>query len=369
MAGVRDERLGAVIDRFYEAATRPDLWQAVLEEYAAALGADGAVLLPAPAAPLAPANSPDLEEVVDVGLRDGWLGQNQRIARGLPLLRDPQRVVTESDIFTPRELDHLPFNAEYIGRQGFRWFAGLHLVPDGPRSVILSAERRRQREMFSRGEIEAIARAVPHLQRAGQIAQGLAAARAAGMIDAFETMGFGGILLDRGGTVLSMTERAQAHLGRGLVVTRGALLTQHPAAAAALGALIGSLLHSGPAHENPPLGPVGVPRPDGPPLVVHGAPLARGADAIFQRAQAILLVTDPQAAGRPATALLRQVYGLTAAEARLAQTLADGSDLAAVADRLGVTVETARSQLKAVFSKTGTHRQPALVALLARFSL
>ncbi|WP_292186755.1 hypothetical protein [Mesorhizobium sp.] len=40
----------------------------------------------------------------------------------------------------------------------------------------------------------------------------------------------------------------------------------------------------------------------------------------------------------------------------------------AVADELGVTYETAKNQLKAVFAKTETHRQPELVALLTRMA-
>jgi len=39
MAGLREEMLGGVIDRFYEAAARPELWRSVLHECALALGA------------------------------------------------------------------------------------------------------------------------------------------------------------------------------------------------------------------------------------------------------------------------------------------------------------------------------------------
>ncbi|CAH2395013.1 hypothetical protein MES4922_110358 [Mesorhizobium ventifaucium] len=63
-----------------------------------------------------------------------------------------------------------------------------------------------------------------------------------------------------------------------------------------------------------------------------------------------------------------EVSGLTAAEARLARRVSLGAELKAVADDLGVTYETARNHLKAVFAKTETHRQPELVALLARIA-
>jgi DNA-binding CsgD family transcriptional regulator len=63
---------------------------------------------------------------------------------------------------------------------------------------------------------------------------------------------------------------------------------------------------------------------------------------------------------------LRTCLGLTPAEAKLPGS--SGAELKAVADELGVTHETARNQLKAVFAKTETHRQPRLVALLARIA-
>jgi DNA-binding CsgD family transcriptional regulator len=59
-------------------------------------------------------------------------------------------------------------------------------------------------------------------------------------------------------------------------------------------------------------------------------------------------------------------FGLTPAERRLAVQLASGFSLRQSADRLGISYQTARSQLKVVFAKAGTSRQAALVALLAR---
>jgi DNA-binding CsgD family transcriptional regulator len=65
---------------------------------------------------------------------------------------------------------------------------------------------------------------------------------------------------------------------------------------------------------------------------------------------------------------LRMAFGLTQAEARLAAGLAGGAALDEVAAQIGISKETARSQLKAIFAKTGAHRQPELVALLARLA-
>lgn len=61
---------------------------------------------------------------------------------------------------------------------------------------------------------------------------------------------------------------------------------------------------------------------------------------------------------------LRDWFSLTPAEARLAATLAEGGSLEDFAATRGVSMNAARFLLKGVFAKTGTNRQPQLVATL-----
>lgn len=63
---------------------------------------------------------------------------------------------------------------------------------------------------------------------------------------------------------------------------------------------------------------------------------------------------------------LSQMFGLTRTEASVANWLVSGRSIDAYAQHRGVSLETARSQLKAVLSKTGMSRQAQLVAALAR---
>ena len=65
--------------------------------------------------------------------------------------------------------------------------------------------------------------------------------------------------------------------------------------------------------------------------------------------------------------LLCALFGLTAAEARVAAEIASGAGFDAAAARLNVNRETARSHLRIVFDKTGKRRQAELASLLARF--
>jgi DNA-binding CsgD family transcriptional regulator/PAS domain-containing protein len=60
----------------------------------------------------------------------------------------------------------------------------------------------------------------------------------------------------------------------------------------------------------------------------------------------------------------QRLWGLTRAEAVLAQHLADGSSLSEAADMLGVSINTVRTQVRALFAKTETRRQSELVRAL-----
>ncbi len=62
--------------------------------------------------------------------------------------------------------------------------------------------------------------------------------------------------------------------------------------------------------------------------------------------------------------LLTELYGLSRAEARLARLLAGGRSIEEAATELHISPHTARTQLKAVFGKTGTRRQPDLIRKL-----
>ncbi len=70
----------------------------------------------------------------------------------------------------------------------------------------------------------------------------------------------------------------------------------------------------------------------------------------------------------PSAAVLKLIYGLSPAEAKIAQGISRGDSLEEVAARAGVRITTARTQLASIFEKTNTRRQAKLVALLSRLA-
>ncbi|MFX4770392.1 helix-turn-helix transcriptional regulator, partial [Acinetobacter baumannii] len=66
---------------------------------------------------------------------------------------------------------------------------------------------------------------------------------------------------------------------------------------------------------------------------------------------------------------MAQVLGLTQAEARLLKGLVEGLSLAEYAATAELSVLTVRSQMKAVFAKTGARRQSELMRLVLTSSI
>jgi DNA-binding CsgD family transcriptional regulator len=77
-----------------------------------------------------------------------------------------------------------------------------------------------------------------------------------------------------------------------------------------------------------------------------------------------LWIADPESGRVSATEVLQNLYQLTSAEAELVQLLSQGFSLDEASQQRGVTINTARSQLKQVFSKTDTRRQGELMRLV-----
>lgn len=77
---------------------------------------------------------------------------------------------------------------------------------------------------------------------------------------------------------------------------------------------------------------------------------------------AAIFVSDPRSLPREST--LRELHGLTPAEARVALELLQGHAIPQAARRLGTSPNTVKSQLQRVFEKLQVSRQTELVRLL-----
>ena len=79
-----------------------------------------------------------------------------------------------------------------------------------------------------------------------------------------------------------------------------------------------------------------------------------------------MLLSLPDQELEPDEDFLRFAFNLTPAEAKVAHSVGTRGGAVAASEALGLSSNTVRTHLKAVFAKTGTHSQSALAVLLSR---
>ncbi|HKU86935.1 MAG TPA: helix-turn-helix transcriptional regulator [Casimicrobiaceae bacterium] len=84
--------------------------------------------------------------------------------------------------------------------------------------------------------------------------------------------------------------------------------------------------------------------------------------------QAVVFVDDAASSRSADDHILQGLFGLTPAECRLARALVNGDPPKRIADRFALSENTIRTQIKALYAKTGTRGLASLTALLSRLA-
>jgi DNA-binding CsgD family transcriptional regulator len=103
-------------------------------------------------------------------------------------------------------------------------------------------------------------------------------------------------------------------------------------------------------------------------MVGHVLPIRFSAHDIFTRGAAVFVLMPVAAPNSPPEELVRSLFDLTPAEARVARGLAAGRTVDDLAGDNGVSPNTVRVQVRGVLEKTGCQRQTDVVALLSGIS-
>jgi DNA-binding CsgD family transcriptional regulator len=187
---------------------------------------------------------------------------------------------------------------------------------------------------------------------------------ALGISDAFDMMGTAALLIDQFGRVIKTNKVTDTKLGDHLRIDDGHLVTNDRNAATALSYLIERAIVNADAGATK-MPPVAITRHGRRPLAVYAVPLSNLVREL-STARAVVAIRDLGECAIPPEAHVRSLFNLTSAEAKLATCVASGEHLEHAANKLGISYQTARNQMRAIFVKTDTHRQAEIVALFAR---
>ena len=269
----------------------------------------------------------------------------------------------EHDLSTEDERCTIPFYQETARPEKREWFAASFFLVDGGDWCLPIF---RGDDPFTREDATRLAKVGPYLGKIVSLAQKFAAFDAASKLSALERVSSAAIVIDVTGRARQMNAPAQDLLGDDFNLVRGRPSARDPASNRRLQQLVSFTLHAerGSAQA---FVPIVVDRDEAPWLLVEAMPVTAFGNDLFSSGRVILLLTDLRSPLRPEATQFCAAFGLTVAEAKLAAKLASGVGIDAAAASLGVSRETARTQLKAVFAKTNTRRQAELAELLARF--
>jgi len=364
MSDIDTAGLRKVCARLGDAVIDPVVWPEILEQISAAVGAIGAVLLQSDARTSDVPRSAGIDEMINAYFGNGWHTRDLRADRGFTLIQKGEVVVTDQDIVTPDEMQRSFYYNELVAAYGLRWFVGIPIWA-GPALWAISIQRTPQQGSFEANDKRVLAHLSPRLTEIASLSTAVGRISLSSATYALNAVRQPAVAIDRLGFVLDVNPTADALFDENIRVSSRRLVVGDAEAKICLEKLMDRLrLTSDKATLQ--CEAIVIRRREKSPVVLRVLPVHGAARTPFLGARALLTLTVVEPRPGPKLALLAKAFGLTPAEARLASIIAEGLNPERAAEELGISKVTARNQLKAIFGKTGSHRQSELVALLSR---
>lgn len=269
------------------------------------------------------------------------------------------------EIHTQQFVDRNEFYQDFLLPNGARYVNCSRVDETDEQFVMFGALRGIEQSPFGEDNILAAKRFSGHLQRALRLqrhTQSLQAKSDLGAM-AINALSLAMLIVDANSTIFHLNTEAENLLNNkfsGFSCKSGRLYLTNIDSKQRLAALINAATHfpaTGAAmqlHGN-----------EVKQIFVIPIPAASQLNKDWQRPLALVLVMDTTK-NLSTLQLLGSLYDLSPAELRIASALMAGKTPEAYAQDAGVTINTVRTQLKSLFSKTGTGRQAELVALLSQ---
>ncbi len=296
--------------------------------------------------------------------RDVWVNAANELGR--------PGVLLGTDMISSSDLENSEFWQDWSRGLEQYHIVGAMFATGGGGSGAVGVHRPRNARGFDEADRHMLGLLLPHMRNALRLQRELADAEAArcAALDGLERARTAIVVVARDGRVVFANRIAEQLLaeGDGVAMVGHRLVARHDATSRHLARLVDEVASLTIGQGEPASHGFLIPRLNRMPLTAMAAPfpVARSLAGCAGRG-AILLLKDPETPGAAGDAL-REIFGLTRAEASLTAALAQGDSLETFAAAGGVTMNTARTHLKRVFEKTGTCRQGQLISLILRSS-
>ena len=349
-------------DQIYECSFIPEYWPRVLGQLAGLAEARVGFLFVSKNDIHHWTSSTDAGvEALEPLVKSGWVAQSERFKR----IRANRHggFITEPDLYAPGEFKNDPFYRDILYPRGLGWATGTAIeLPTGD-TFTISLEREYVRGPVEPCHIQALDELRPHIARSALISARLQLERARAASATLSAIGLAALLLDETGKVLAANKLIEALSGYVRWRAHDRVSLCDKSADELLRGAIAAIAHGGEERVGvrsfPARNSVEVDA-----MVVHVIPIRLAARDIFVRCAAAVVLTAVTLPQAPPVELVRSLFDLTPAEARVARGLASGKTVEDIAADGGVSENTIRTHVRGVLQKTGRSRQAEVVALL-----
>ena len=273
-----------------------------------------------------------------------------------------------SDLIPDSKLRRTEYFNDFLEKLYLSQLLAVQVVNDNETVATLCFLRGGSSESFECDHFALLRSLAPHFLRALTIGNrlGVLEARTRSLEQLLTESGSAVVLLDGVGRAILCSESAEQIIRDGVLRRRRERIEIADARLdCQFQALIRAACATGSGRGAEHGGGLTVFRPGHGSLYLLVIPMHTEAIASPLRPAAILFIRDPAREAVVPDNLLRDLFGLTKAESRLAAVLASGLELREAAEQSGVRYETARSNLKRIFEKTSTSRQVDLMLVLS----
>ncbi len=282
--------------------------------------------------------------------------------------------ISQMQLISEPEFKESEFYKEWIGPKGLRDSCTTPLVKRDHLICALTASGSASRDLFDDHDRDTFRLLAPHIRRALMIGDMLEEGNFKLSLyrDLLDRISTGVMIVSHGAKLVYANGAADEILraGRNLKLRNGQLESAYAAFAGGLRAALDRAC----SDDDSDIGNYGngipLPSRDGETAVCYVLPLGTSDHRrSLGPGHAAVFVSAAGASLPPSLEILSALSGLTSREARIALMIADGSTPADAAGELGVTMNTMRTHLSNIFSKTGANSQPALVRFVSSLSM
>lgn len=356
MSRLEPRQLAAAMRDLGQAVLKPSAWFQIMRAIIVAAGGSAGALLQSDVAISAGAHGKP-----DEHFAFGHYVWDARTDLAVRLLLQGKRIVTERDIGM--------LDATRVIREKLPNSNGISsFVAVGFRACsahwLLSIQRTAREGTFKAHEARLLAPLSDRLSEVATLSTEVGRIALNSAMNALESAGQPALAVDRFGRILYINKTAESLFDDEIHIKSRRLFTTDQRAKTILKKINDRLRIS---RDTEPIAmePIVVHRTNKSPLLCRVLPIHEAARNPFLGAKALLRFRSLNRAIMTDTELIAELYGLSKAEAKVAERVAQGLTPEMIAGQLAVATATVRNQLKAVFTKTGTHRQGELIALLA----